>query len=229
MSDILASGAAWLADQLAANASRQVMYYRGTSGAAVYATVGVSRFEAQNSSGITETWESRDYIIKNESLPFGEPQRHDLIVETLNGNDIRYEVSSPRGVAVFHYGDAYRKTIRVHTIATNESSYLQPTLLLRYWGAFAGQTITDQQIAAALSNDMGAARGQVRTITASGQYLYFVLPSSFGAPSFTINGLTSTAWETTSRSVAFTGQASRAYTIYRSTYAITGAATVAVN
>jgi hypothetical protein len=228
MADILASGAAWLADQLAASAARSVVYYRGNSGAAVYATVGVSRFEAQNSSGITETWESRDYIVKADALPFGEPQRHDLIVETLNGSDIRYEVSSPRGVAVFHYGDAYRKTIRIHTIATTESSYLQPTLLLRCWGASASTAITDEQIAV-LSNDMGAARGQIRQITASGQYLYFVLPSSFGVPSFTINGLTSTAWETTGRSIAFAGQASRAYTIYRSTYAITGAATVAVN
>jgi hypothetical protein len=40
--------------------------------------------------------------------------------------------------------------------------------------------------------------------------------------------LTSSAWETTTRSIAFTGQAAQSYGIYRSTYPITGTVNLVV-
>jgi hypothetical protein len=229
MSDLLASGAAWLADQLAAGASSSVRYYRGVDFGSVLATIGNSRFEAQGQSGVVETWESRDYLIKTGVLPFGEPQRHDKIVETLNGIDITYEVTSPRGVPVFHYGDSFRQTVRVHTVATTESSQVVPTLRRRFWGSFAGEAITDEQITSALSGDLGGALGQVRTITAATAYLYVVLPTAFGTPSFSVGGLASSSWETTTRTITFTGQAATSYGIYRSTYPITGTVTLTVS
>jgi hypothetical protein len=228
MSDLLASGAAWLAGQLSAGASRSVRYQRGSDYGTVNATVGNSRFEAQGTSGVVETWESRDFIIKAGLLPFGEPQRHDKIVETLNGVDITYEVTSPRGVPVFHYGDAFRQTIRVHTIATAESAGIAPTLKRRFWGAFAADTITDAQIVASLANDLGGSRAQSRTITAATAYIYVVLPTSFGTPTFAVSGLTSSAWETTQRTITFSGQTATSYGIYRSTYPITGTVNLVV-
>jgi hypothetical protein len=177
---------------------------------------------------VVETWESRDYIVKAGSLPFGEPQRHDKIVEALNGVDITYEVTSPRGVPVFHYGDAFRQTIRVHTIATAESAGIVPTLKRRFWGAFAGETITDAQIVASLANDLGGSRAQSRTITAATAYIYVVLPTSFGVPAFAVGGLTSSAWETTQRTITFAGQTATSYGIYRSTYPITGTVNLVV-
>jgi hypothetical protein len=173
-------------------------------------------------------WESRDFVIKAGSLPFGEPLRHDKIVETLNGVDVTYEVTSPRGVPVFHWGDAFRQTVRVHTIATAEASQVAPTLRRRFWGSFAATTITDQQIAASLANDLGGSRAQSRTITAQTAYIYVVLPTSFGVPVFAVSGLTSSAWETTTRSITFTGQAAQSYGIYRSTYPITGTVNLVV-
>jgi len=228
MSDLLASGAAWLAGQLSAGASRSVRYQRGADYGIVNATVGNSRFEAQGTSGVVEMWESRDFIIKAGLLPFGEPQRHDKIVETLNGVDITYEVTSPRGVPVFHYGDAFRQTIRVHTIATAESAGIAPTLKRRFWGAFAADTITDAQIVASLANDLGGSRAQSRTITAATAYIYVVLPTSFGTPTFAVSGLTSSAWETTQRTITFSGQTATSYGIYRSTYPITGTVNLVV-
>lgn len=222
MSDMLSSGAAWLANQLSAGASRSVRYSRGADYGAVLATIGTSRFESQGTSGVVEMWESRDFLIKAGSLPFGEPLRHDKIVETLNGVDITYEVTSPRGVPVFHWGDAFRQTVRVHTIATAESAQVAPTLRRRFWGAFAATTITDQQIVANLSNDLGGSRAQSRTISAQTAYIYVVLPTSFGVPTFAVSGLTSSAWETTQRTITFAGQAAASYGIYRSTYPITG-------
>lgn len=229
MPDMLASGAAWLANQLSAGASRSVRYQRGVDYGNVLAAVGTSRFEAQGTSGVVETWESRDFIIKTGTLPFGEPQRHDKIVETLNGIDITYEVTSPRGVPVFHYADAFRQTVRVHTVATAEAAQVAPTLRRRFWGAFAGATITDAQIVASLSNDLGGSRAQSRTISAQTAYIYVVLPASFGVPTFAVSGLTSSAWETTQRTITFAGQSAASYGIYRSTYPITGTVNLTVS
>lgn len=229
MSDLLASGAAWLADQLAAGAAASCRYYRGADYGIVNATIGTSRFEAQGQSGVVETWESRDYMIRTGTLPFGEPLRHDKIVETINGVDVTYEVTSPRGVPVFHYGDAFRQTVRVHTIATAESSQVSPALKARFWGSFASETITDAQIVASLSSDLGGSRAQSRTIAAATAYLYVVLPTSFGSPSFAVSGLTSSAWETTQRTITFSGQSATSYGIYRSTYPITGTVNLVVS
>lgn len=229
MSDLLASGAAWLADQLAAGAAKSCRYYRGVDYGVVSATIGTSRFESQGQSGVVETWESRDYMIRVGTLPFGEPLRHDKIVETINGVDVTYEVTSPRGVPVFHYGDAFRQTVRVHTVATAESSQVSPTLRRRFWGSFAGEAITDAQIVASLSSDLGGSLAQSRTITASTAYLYVVLPASFGTPVFAVSGLTSSAWETMTRTITFSGQAATSYGIYRSTYPITGTVNLVVS
>jgi len=229
MSDLLASGAAWLAGQLSAGASRSVRYSRGADFGTVLATIGTSRFESQGTSGVVEQWESRDFIIKAGTLPFGEPLRHDKVIDTINGVDITYEVTSPRGVPVFHYGDAFRQTVRVHTIATAEALQVVPTLRRRFWGSFAAETITDAQIVASLANDLGGSRAQSRTIAAQTAYIYVVLPTSFGTPTFAVSGLTSSAWETTQRTITFAGQSALSYGIYRSTYPITGTVNLTVS
>lgn len=115
MADVIRSGAAWLADQLKANAGATVEYRRGAASANVTAVVGRSVFESQDQSGVTESWESRDYIIKTADFPHAEPMRGDRIVETLGEQAIAFEVVSPRGVPLFHHGDPFHSTIRVHT------------------------------------------------------------------------------------------------------------------
>ena len=115
MPDMLAIGSAWLAGQLKAAAGSTVTYRRGSDEAEVTATIGRSEFEAQSQGGVVENWESRDYLITYADLPYGEPQRGDVIVETVGGDLCEYEVSAPRGVPVFHPGDAYRSLVRIHT------------------------------------------------------------------------------------------------------------------
>jgi hypothetical protein len=115
VSDLLADGAAWLAGQFKTAAGRTVTYRRGNDETAVTATVGRSQFESQNQSGVIENWESRDYLVTYGDLPYGEPMRGDVIVEELSGEVLEYEVASPRGVPVFHFGDAFRSIVRVHT------------------------------------------------------------------------------------------------------------------
>jgi hypothetical protein len=115
MADMLSDGAAWLADQFAASASLTVAYKRGANSSQFVATIGKSMFESSGQNGVTEQWESRDYIVKTADLPYGEPLRGDLIVEDIGGVSVFYEVAAPRGVPLFHYGDAFQHLVRVHT------------------------------------------------------------------------------------------------------------------
>ena len=115
MADMLSAGAAWLADQFAASASLTVAYKRGANSSQFLATIGKSMFESSGQNGVTEQWESRDYIVKTADLPYGEPLRGDLIVEDIGGVSVFYEVAAPRGVPLFHYGDAFQHLVRVHT------------------------------------------------------------------------------------------------------------------
>lgn len=115
MSDLLADGAAWLAGQFKTAAGRTVTYRRGSEESAVTATVGRSQFESQAQGGVVENWESRDYLVSYGDLPYSEPLRGDVIVEEVGDEIFEYEVSSPRGVPVFHFGDSFRAIVRVHT------------------------------------------------------------------------------------------------------------------
>ena len=115
MADLLRSGAAWLAGQLAASAGTVCAYKRGNNSSQFTASIGRSVFESQNSSGVIESWESRDYIVSVSALPYGEPQRGDVIAEELDGVSTFYEVATPRGVPLFHYADAFRSMVRIHT------------------------------------------------------------------------------------------------------------------
>jgi hypothetical protein len=117
--DLISNGAAWLAGQLIASASVNVAYKRGANTAQINATIGKSVFESNGQNGVTEQWESRDFIVKTDDLPYGQPVRGDMIVEELNGVAAFYEVAAPRGVPLFHYGDAFQQLVRVHTKKTD--------------------------------------------------------------------------------------------------------------
>jgi hypothetical protein len=114
MSDLIRDGAAFLADALRSSAGTAVVYSRGASSQTVIATIGKSIFESQDASGVVETWESRDFIVRLSDLPFGEPQRNDRITETIGGSSIVYAVSAPRGVPLFHYADAFGQSAKIH-------------------------------------------------------------------------------------------------------------------
>lgn len=220
--DMLRTGATWLTDQLTASAAVNCLYVRGNTETQITATVGRSTFEAQSQSGVVEQWESRDYIVKVGTLPYAEPERGDSIVEVFGDTETSFSVSAPRGVPLFHYADAFRSAMRIHTVALATTGVVPGTLFVRAVGTFDGTIITDQQIVASLTVEQATGRVLTRTLNPSAAYVYVVLPTSYGTPTLKVNGIVSTAWETSSRSITFSGQAARSYTLYRSTYAITG-------
>jgi hypothetical protein len=208
-----------MAGQLEAAAGRTVTYKRGQSQAYLTATVGQSTFESADANGVIERWESRDFIVRSSALPFGEPQRHDQILETLGNAGVAYEVRSPRGVPLWHYGDAFRNVIRIHTTLIQDNATLSGAFLTRWYGASALASLTDAQITTNLASDVADSFVQTRDIVCDGEYIYFVLAAVLGPPTFTVGGLVNTAWQSTTRRIAFTGLD---YTLYRSTYPLTG-------
>lgn len=115
--DMLRTGAAWLADQLAENAAVTVTYVRQNTRIQVSATVSSSQFQAADGNGVVEVWESRDYMVRVSDFPFREPARGDRIIETVGDVTTTYEVVTPRGVPLFHYADAFRHSMKIHAVA----------------------------------------------------------------------------------------------------------------
>lgn len=64
----------------------------------------------------------------------------------------------------------------------------------RYFGTSTNTTLTSAQIIA-LTNEFSATRVKSAfSVSPVGEYIYFAYPASWGAASFTVNGLVNTAW-----------------------------------
>jgi hypothetical protein len=88
----------------------------------------------------------------------------------------------------------------------------------RYWGVDA-QATPDQTLISNLSGELATSRAQSRTMDATGgRYLYFAWPSSFGEPSFIVNGFPNSAWIKTVVSFTNSSGYTSNYWVYRSQY-----------
>jgi hypothetical protein len=193
------------------------------------ATLVVGKWDAVTKDGNVVRFETRDFLIHRDDLAV-DPKRGDRIAVVENGAEQLYEVAIPAGADnAWKWSDRSEKLRRIHTqrIETNTPAATGP-LLVRAVGASTAAAITDQQIVAQLTLTLGTNRAASSTIAATAAYIYVVLPASFNAPTITLNGFVTTAWELTTRSITFSGQAARSYAIYRSTYPITGTVAVEV-
>lgn len=83
MSDLLATGGAWLAGKLANHASRTVTYQRGADTASVAACITSSVLRIDNGiDALRIVRTDRDYVITTADLPFGTPLSGDTIIDT---------------------------------------------------------------------------------------------------------------------------------------------------
>lgn len=88
----------------------------------------------------------------------------------------------------------------------------------RWWGSSSLTSLGSSDILALGSSEFSSSRNQSRSMSASAAYLYFAWPSSFGTPSFTVNGLPSTAWIKTTVSATNASGYTQNYDVYRSQY-----------
>ena len=119
MADLLATGAAWLADQLQRHAAGIVTYQHGGLSLEVPATIGKTEFLLDDGSGTVVRFHSRDFLIRAAALqvagvPFL-PTPGDRIAETRDGRTYVYEVLAPGTEPAFRYSDPFRQLLRVHT------------------------------------------------------------------------------------------------------------------
>jgi hypothetical protein len=64
----------------------------------------------------------------------------------------------------------------------------------RWWGTSALDTFTGTDILDLQNSELATNRQQTRTINGGGDYIWFAFPTSFGLPSFVVNGLPNTAF-----------------------------------
>lgn len=98
----------------------------------------------------------------------------------------------------------------------------------RYWGTNSLTSLTDGQIIA-LNKELSSSRVQSRSLSPSAAYIYFAWPTSFGTPTFTVNGLLNTAWTLVTRAFVNASGFSSSYDIYRSNNLLTGTFVVVVS
>ena len=119
MANLLEAGATWLADQLHAHASREVIYRRDGDQVTVHATIGRTEFEIDNGTGMLERHQSRDFLVRAADLVLGGsaalPIAGDQIVES-EGNVSRvFEVMGFGNQPPWRYSDQFRRLLRIHT------------------------------------------------------------------------------------------------------------------
>jgi len=115
VSDMLGTGATWLAAQRHTHLTASVEYARGTDTVTLAATVGQTAFEDEDQYGRTLRTVSRDYLARAADLIIaGEtvfPEPGDIITDDAGS----FEVMSPTGEPEWRWSDGIRATIRIHT------------------------------------------------------------------------------------------------------------------
>ncbi|RLS53623.1 MAG: hypothetical protein DWH91_13980 [Planctomycetota bacterium] len=109
MGDMLAQGAAWLELQRTKHLTTTVTYVRSDVSIAVPATIGRTKYEADDGQVVRIEFTDRDFLVLAADLVLNsqvtEPERGDLIRE------------GPREFEVldWRYSDPYRTTLRITT------------------------------------------------------------------------------------------------------------------
>ena len=115
MPDLIANGAAWLADQRKAHLSKEIAYVNGATTTTLLATIGRTEFEVVGEGGVMERIESRDFLVATADL-LNAPARGDQIRETLGSTVFVFEVMAPvQSAPPWRWADAQRTAYRIHT------------------------------------------------------------------------------------------------------------------
>jgi hypothetical protein len=221
---MLAVGEEWFERQRTAHASIDALYHPKDEPGITYpcaVTLVVGKWDMIDTQQQIVRIESKDFFVSVKDYA-PSPKAGDRITYVEQGSDQAYEVTIPRGRdQCWSWANRSETLRKVHTFLRAGSTTDTSALLVRAVGVSSAAAITDAEIRSTLTIDMATSRRLARTVSPSAEYIYIVIPESFGVPAITANGLPVTAWETTVRSIVFDGQASRAYRVLRSTYAVT--------
>ena len=113
--DMLEKGLAWLAGKQKKHASQHVRYYRGSECYPVDATLGTTKLEIDDGSGVRVTAHSTDFLIRAADLPVL-PDVGDRVL--FHGGEFEVLELTPTGC--WHWSDPYAITRRIHTKRISE-------------------------------------------------------------------------------------------------------------
>lgn len=125
MVDRLELGQAWLAQQLKAHASREVIYRRDASEVVVAAVIGRTLLQLDDGyGGVRIERTDRDYLIQATELVLDgvtiTPRRGDRIVDATDTPPRVYEVMSYGGEGAWRPSDPFGKLLRIHAKQVGE-------------------------------------------------------------------------------------------------------------
>lgn len=117
--DLLQTGAAWLKNQLQANASQAITYTRGADSVALRGTLGKKLLQLQDmDGGVLLEWTDLDVLIPAADLMLDgetvEPRRGDRVTLVMADNTLTFEVQPIGTEPAWRYCDPFRTMIRVH-------------------------------------------------------------------------------------------------------------------
>ena len=119
MPDLLKTASDWLTGTLKASVSQPIALRRGSVAIDLSATLGSTEWTSDQLEGISETWESLDFLVEAADVVLDgeriEPRSGDKIEHCTGGTTVLYEVLSQPGVPPFSYSDPNRVGLRIHT------------------------------------------------------------------------------------------------------------------
>lgn len=125
MTNMLKTGADWLASQLQTSAAVEITYTRGATSIILDATPGATDWTAMMEYAVMNAWVSRDFIFpisELATLESDKPQQGDRITEVCSDGVTRsYDVLSPSGSQPYRMMGSSRVLIRVHTRLVGEA------------------------------------------------------------------------------------------------------------
>lgn len=124
MTDLLRTGAQWLAQQQRDTAATPVLYARGADAVTVPATLGETLYEQDDGAGGVTRFQRRDFVILVTDLvlagDFAVPREGDTITQTELGVDHVFTVSTPvGGEAPWRFTGPHQAAYRVHAVLSS--------------------------------------------------------------------------------------------------------------
>lgn len=133
---------------------------------------------------------------------------------------------SPASLRAYTHTSTY-STNRTYTLTVGNGSETDTaTTAIRflnsnYYGVSASTTLNSLAVNS-LSHNLATSRTQTRTIAATAQYIYIAYPASYGAATFTINGLVNNDWTLSTQNHTNSSGAVVSYRVYRTNNLLTG-------
>jgi hypothetical protein len=127
MTDLLQTGAAFLAARRKAHRTQRVIYVRGGASVELSATIGETRYWEDPGDGHVRLVRARDFIVDAADLNFGGapivPEPDDRIMETHDDATMRTYVVAPyNDEPCWRWADGYHRVRRIHSKLIRETA-----------------------------------------------------------------------------------------------------------